>query len=58
MTLGQVGYTAYAASTGGKTFDGREMPAWDTLPPNIVRAWEAAADAIVHESIVREGEEE
>lgn len=43
---GQRGYEAYAAFTGGKTFDGREMPTWDQLPDRIKGAWEAAADAI------------
>lgn len=46
MKHGQIGYEAYAASTGGKTFDGRDMPRWDELPPRIVAAWEAAASAI------------
>lgn len=46
MTRGQIGYEAYAASTGGKTFDGRDMPAWAALPSNIKQAWMAAAKAI------------
>lgn len=43
---GQRGYEAYAVSTGGKTFDGRDMPKWNELPERIRAAWEAAADAI------------
>lgn len=43
---GQRGYEAYAAFTGGKTFDGRNMPSWSELPDRIKGAWEAAADAI------------
>jgi hypothetical protein len=43
---GQVAYEAYAASTGGKTFDGREMPTWDELPVRIQVAWGAAAKAV------------
>jgi hypothetical protein len=43
---GRTGYEAYAKSTGGKTYDGRDMPAWDALPPNIREAWCAAGDAI------------
>lgn len=43
---GQRGYEAYAAFTGGKTFDGRDMPTWDQLSDRIKGAWEAAADAI------------
>jgi hypothetical protein len=41
------GYDAYAKSTGGKTFDGRDMPAWTALPERIQEAWVAAALAIV-----------
>lgn len=44
--LGEVGYRAYAESTGGKTFDGRDMPAWSALPPHVVRAWNDAGKAI------------
>jgi hypothetical protein len=45
-SLGQVGYEAYALSTGGKTFDGRLMPKWHELPEGIQRAWNDAANAI------------
>ena len=45
--LGKTGYEAYAKYTGGKTFDGRDMPTWDALPENIREAWRAAARAIV-----------
>lgn len=42
---GQVGYQAYAQSTGGKTFDGRDMPRWEQLPERIQQAWIAATQA-------------
>lgn len=48
-TLARVGYEAYKTSTGGKTFDGRDMPTFDAIierTPHVARAWEAAADAI------------
>jgi hypothetical protein len=45
-THGQIGYLAYARSTGGKTYDGRDMPTWDALPFNIRMAWCDAANAI------------
>ena len=32
------GYEGYAKSTGGKTFDGRDMPTWDELPARIQAA--------------------
>jgi hypothetical protein len=44
--LGRWGYEAYARSTGGKTFDGRAMPAWSELPDRIQRAWDEAAFAV------------
>lgn len=40
------GYEAYAKSTGGKTFDGRDMPTWMQLPLRIQDAWASAAEAI------------
>lgn len=45
--LGKAGYEAYAKSTGGKTFDGREMPKWEDLPQRIRDAWTQAANAIL-----------
>jgi hypothetical protein len=44
--MGKIGYEAYAQHTGGKTFDGRDMPRWEDLPERIRSAWRAAADAI------------
>lgn len=48
-SYGQIGYEAYAKSTGGKTYDGRDMPKWEALPEPIKEAWEDAADAIREE---------
>ncbi len=47
VDLGQIAYEAYAKSTGGKTYDGRDMPKWDDLPEAIRTAWRAAADAVL-----------
>lgn len=44
--LGEVGYRAYAESTGGKTWDGRLMPGWGDLPAHVVKAWNDAGKAI------------
>ena len=41
--LGQTAYAAYALSTGGKTYDGRDMPTWDGLTDKIREAWRCAA---------------
>jgi hypothetical protein len=51
VSLGQVGYEAYFAAAGGKTFDGRDMPSWDYLGTSkggleTQRRWEIAALAI------------
>jgi hypothetical protein len=47
INCAEVGYAAYAVSTGGKTFDGRDMPEWPELPDSIKSAWGAAAEAII-----------
>lgn len=44
--LAALGYEAYARKTGGKTFDGRDMPRWENLPQRTIDAWMAAAAAI------------
>lgn len=51
-TFGQIGYEAYGAAAGWKTFDGRPMPSWKDLGETPVgletrRRWEVAAEAIV-----------
>ncbi len=45
-TFGRIGYEAYAVSTGGKTYDGRDMPTWDGLTNKIRTAWCDAASAV------------
>jgi hypothetical protein len=44
--LAKIAYEAYGESTGSRTFDGRQMPAWDDLGANIQLAWLAAAQAV------------
>jgi hypothetical protein len=41
------GYEGYAQSTGGKTFDGCDMPTWDDLPARIQEAWRCAVAAAI-----------
>jgi hypothetical protein len=41
--LGLTAYAAYALSTSGKTYDGRDMPLWDGLTDKIREAWRCAA---------------
>ena len=46
-TDGHVAYKAYKASTGGKTYDGRDMPSWSDLGEAIRAAWDGAASAVL-----------
>lgn len=45
--LGQRAYAAYGEAVGGRTHDGRPMPAWDDLGEQIQDGWTAAARAAV-----------
>ena len=51
-TLGQVGFEAYTAHTGGRAYDGSPLPGWADIlvreagVPRVTAAWEAAAGAI------------
>lgn len=44
--LAKVAFTAYGRATGGKTHDGKPIPAWEDLGPTVQTAWEVAAEAI------------
>lgn len=47
--LARTAFEAYNRSTGGKTFDGRDVPPYDVIAertPHVARAWEAAVDAV------------
>lgn len=55
-TAGQVAFEAYNQARGGVTFDGRPIPAWDDLHGDkaaIQAAWEAAATAVIDETLIR-----
>lgn len=46
-SLGEVGYEAYRAKTGGKSLvSGQPIPAFAELPEAIRAAWEAAGNAV------------
>lgn len=50
--LARVGFEAYGASTGGKTWDGKDIPPFDVIrerTPHVAKAWEDAAAAILKE---------
>jgi len=47
--LARAAFEAYTASTGGKTWDGKDVPPYEVIAertPHVARAWEAAADAV------------
>lgn len=44
---GQTAYDAYTVATGGKTWDGRDMPTWDQLGDRIRDAWTDAGRAVL-----------
>lgn len=47
--LARVAFDGYNASTGGKTWDGKDVPPFDVIgekTPHVVRAWEAAVAAV------------
>jgi hypothetical protein len=44
--LGRIGYEAYGDHAEWKAFDGRPMPRWDDLRPDIKEKWAVAAKAI------------
>ncbi|MFI6700325.1 hypothetical protein ACIBJC_15330 [Streptomyces sp. NPDC050509] len=48
LQLGQLAAAAYSESTGGRTHDGRPIPAWDDLGASVQAAWIAAATAVAH----------
>jgi len=52
-------YDAYAESTGGKTYDGRQMPTWLEIgekTPHVQRAWVAAVKRVYRDLDVRESD--
>lgn len=59
-SLGQLAFEAYNERKGGKTYDGKPIPPWDTLTDETGRAvqaaWEAAAARVVVD-VLREREE-
>lgn len=44
--VGKLAYEAYAQKAGGKTFDGKPMPTWDTLGQPQRDQWDFAAQAV------------
>ena len=54
--LARTAFEAYAASTGGKTHDGRPIPSFDEVcakSPHVAAAWEAAVRAVLARAVAR-----
>ena len=50
--LARVAFDAYGASTGGKTWDGKDIPPFAVIrerTPHVAKAWEAAVAAVLKE---------
>lgn len=48
--LARVAFEAYGQSTGGKTWDGKPIPPFDTIrerTPHVAKAWEDAVAAVL-----------
>lgn len=45
-TFARIGYEAYGAHADWKAYDGKPMPKWDELRPDIKEKWAVAAEAI------------
>lgn len=56
-TLGQVAFEAYNEAKGGKTYDGKPIPPWETLTDEtglaVRAAWEKAVGAAIDADIDR-----
>jgi hypothetical protein len=56
-TLGQVAYEKYNEAKGGKTWDGKPIPPWESLTDDVglavQNAWEVAARAAADEMVRR-----
>ncbi len=57
ISLGQEAYQAYGESRGWLTHDGKEMPIWSAVKPEIQAGWQAAAELIANRVLEVCGEE-
>jgi hypothetical protein len=47
IDIGRVGFEAYTASVGGRTYDGYAIPKWEALGQRIQNAWREAGVAVL-----------
>lgn len=45
--FGRIAFNAYNQSKGGLTYDGKKIPPWKDLPPDVQLAWTASAKAVM-----------
>jgi len=48
-TLGQIAFEAYNEAVGGKTWDGKPIPAWQDVSEKVRNGWNKAAVAVLLE---------
>lgn len=46
MDLGRVAFEGYCTASGGLTHDGKPIPTWENLTPEVRANWRAAADTV------------
>lgn len=49
--LGELAYNGYRDHTGGKTWNGYDMPHWADLPPHVQAAWNTATSAVRRDTL-------
>lgn len=46
-TMGKAAYSAYCDNRNWKSYDGKELPHWEEVKPEIKAGWVKAAEAVV-----------
>jgi hypothetical protein len=53
--LGKEAFETYNADAGGKTWDGKDIPAWENLTPEVRQHWISAALRIYSTTLLQFG---
>lgn len=48
-SFGRVAFETYRNAVGGKTYDGKPIPGWDSLTEIQQAAWDLAAQGVIEE---------
>jgi len=46
LDIGRIAFEAYAESVGGKTYDGKDIPKWESVGKTVQDGWRHAAVAV------------